>query len=75
MLCDVSGQGEWDTIVKAPYCYGQGDEWQHCTLPPFMEKFTGLTSNTENTLLNMNDRSELSFNEIADWIEENIEEG
>ena len=77
VLCDISGQGEWGTklmIQKAPYCYGQGDEWQHCALPPFMKKFTNLPMNTEETLFNLNDKRGLSFHEIADWIEENVEE-
>ena len=40
-----------------------------------MNEFTGLTMGTEETLFALNDVEKLSFNDIADWIEENVEEG
>ena len=74
VLCDVSGQGEWDKKTEAHYWYGQGNKWGTYGLPLFMNEFTGLTMGTEETLFALNDVEKLSFNEIADWIEENVEE-
>lgn len=74
VLCDVSGQGEWDKRTEAHYSYGQGTKWGAYGLPLFMNEFTGLTMKPEETLFALNDDKKLSFNEIADWIEENIKE-
>jgi hypothetical protein len=73
VLCDISGQGQWrqgDNSSTYRYC----KEWESafCCLPSFMEEFSGIGEETEEDLIALNDIDELSFPEIADWIEENI---
>lgn len=73
VLCDISGQGQWklaDDKTTYYYCKEKKNGY-HC-LPPFMEEFSGIGAGTLEDLMGLNDIDELSFPEIAEWIEESI---
>lgn len=73
VLCDISGQGQWKRgDNSSTYCYYKEWESGYCCLPSFMEEFSGIGAGTEEDLIALNDIDELSFSEIAEWIEENI---
>ena len=75
VLCDISGQGQWRENALETYSYWkEGEEADANVLPPFVSDFTNLSSVEEEMLVDKNDGDGLSFKEIADWIEENVEE-
>lgn len=73
VLCDISGQGQWK-LEPSSYCYYKEEERDFHGLPLFMEEFSGIGARTEEDLIGLNDIDELSFPEIANWIEENVPE-
>lgn len=75
VLCDISGQGQWkEEGYGARYSYWKGEESDQNVLPQFVSDFTNLSDAEEEMLIDKNDGDGLSFKEIADWIEENVEE-
>lgn len=79
VLCDMSSKGSWrrdqhDTISYRFELKGTDNEPLTAmmgSLHQYALKEFGLSSSAEITLIRMNDHGE-SFEEIADWIEENI---
>ena len=55
-----SGRGEWEY---------DGDA---CGLAPALREWAGLTHDSINDLISLNDGQGKSFSEIADWIDENL---
>ena len=75
VLCDISGQGEWETLGdQTGYLSLTEREYDWYQLPQFMMKFSGIRLQEQRTLMVLNDIKELSFPEIANWIEENVPE-
>jgi hypothetical protein len=48
-----------------------GEQTGQCLTSRLLKEL-GLTADEQDTLIGLNDKDTLSFNEIADWIEENI---
>lgn len=76
VLCDVSELGEWVTPVGAispQYKLSYEGDGPHLArdLGVHHELF-GIPGEAEDKLVAMNDDDELSFPEIANWIEENL---
>jgi len=74
VLCDISGEGEWEHSSSMGYLYKRGEERDRNVLPMFLGKIVGMEDGQEDKLIDMNDGDGLSLLAIADWIEENIEE-
>lgn len=88
VLCDVSDTGEWEqrTVggeVQEQFYWRSMDNQGRPTIntadvPDHLAKPWGLLERSEplsdkqSRLMHMNDDGQFSFNEIADWIEENI---
>lgn len=68
VLCDVGGLGAWG-IDDGGYFY-EVNGWKSTLVPPASD----VIDRYEADLMALNDGNRLSFKEIADWIEENIEE-
>ena len=73
VLCDqLNGQWELD---NAKNCYAffssHGDDPEELYLPYNLQEAIGVPIDDEMSLAGMNDDS-VPFNEIADWIEENL---
>lgn len=74
VLCDISGLGEWEDLPRGGYIYKRREEGDDGGLPQFLHDSANMTYQQEDRLMGMNDIDGLNFPEIADWIEENIEE-
>jgi hypothetical protein len=46
-----------------------------CLIEDGVAELAGLTATTKSTLMTMNDGSGASFNDIADWLQAELEEG
>lgn len=74
VACDLKG-GSWviDTEKEDAYDFVyDGKVYKSSMNNSFLGDFLGLDSKGMSTLVNMNDSEECNFNEIADWIEENL---
>jgi len=74
VLCDISGEGEWEHSSSMGYLYKRGEEQDKNVLPTFLHQLVDMEDGQEDKLIDMNDGDGLSFLAIANWIEENIAE-
>lgn len=72
VLCDISGEGEWEHLPDGGYSYKRGEEAQSSVLPQFLADVVDLADGQEGKLVDMNDGHWLNFLQISEWIEENI---
>lgn len=66
VLCEISGMKEADQS------YEYNNYHYVSRLPPGFRNKINMSDNTQYTLMTFNDFDEMNFNQIADWIEENI---
>ena len=74
VLCDISGEGEWEHSSSIGYLYKRGEEQDKNVLPTFLHQLVDMEDGQEDKLIDMSDGDGLSFLAIANWIEENIAE-
>lgn len=75
VLCDLFDQSRWIKRENGySYKYGKGlsKGYASSNLPEDIFKKIGLSWYQEDILINMNDNRRMSFDEIADWIEERV---
>jgi hypothetical protein len=68
VLCDISGEGEWVPVMKQ--CAYRDKQEDNITHPG--TTWSGLSLVQMNQLIYFNDDKEWTFQQIADWIEENL---
>lgn len=75
VLCDVLSEGEWERDpVQKDWWRKYGDNEDKFGVPRDQRDSMGLSENIESFLIGLNDSERKTFEEIADWIEENIHE-
>ncbi len=73
VLCDILDPNAWSRQPwSSHYEFGRGNNRNAGTLPTYIKWDTGISSDTEAQLVEMNDIEKLSFNQIADYIEKNL---
>lgn len=72
VLCDISRLGEWEEIDCDGPVYKFGKISKEYELSTKMLQKFGLHKRTMAKLIKMNDQDEMSFDEIADYIEEKL---
>lgn len=71
VLCDIAGKGKWKSYEDGGYGYETQHTISRQWIPSDLEFEIG--NIPQHELANMND-DDRSFDEIADWIEENVED-
>lgn len=75
VLCEIHPNVTGKPDAEGTYFYSiEGDPNEYCTtLPRTLSNNEGLLlSDIQSSLINLNDNQAKDFNEIADWIEENV---
>ncbi len=73
VLCDVSGTGTWErSDGTGEFQFSQGRFGYYGLLPASLRESLGLSWDLMQTLIRMNDLSECSFVEIADYAEAHL---
>lgn len=78
ILCEVVGYGKQDVLnidgsVKFVACVNNQVYGMAALLPPSVRQNLSLPEKVLNTCYEMNDSKKMSFAEIADWLETNLE--
>ncbi len=72
VLCDISGMGHWVPLSNGEYLYNELGSTNEGTAgteaPSGVARLAGITYD-QDKFVSMNDENELSFNQIADYIE------
>ena len=71
VLCDVDGSGHWYLDFTSEYRYVSNGLSHGGYLPSEIREGAGIKKDTEIELAQMND-SGYTFDEIANWIEQNL---
>ena len=72
VLCDIYPEGAWSNRAGGIGYYEVGEQTNGHGLIPEIEIFTGLDNDLFENVITWNDRDKLSFEEIADRVEETL---
>jgi len=73
VLCNIVNRRKWTQRGGVTFHqYEFQEESETAVIPCNLRKHIGLENKEERSLIDMNDRSNKSFKEIADYIEENL---
>lgn len=76
VLCDVIGPTKWDKDGREgdTYVWKHENKNNYCVVPYMNELDEYFVDKQQVRLANMNDKENKSFEEIADYIEKNVQE-
>lgn len=72
VLCDLMNPDGWDSGLWSQDWEAEEPQWCDGDLDSSTRLRVGLSSDSEVTLIRMNDEEKKNFTEIADWIEEHL---